>query len=323
MLPFQSAPTGTPISHSDLAALARFTGRDPVDASIRAVAERPTAPLAVRIFSDLHFEFPSNVWDCFARLPDESDADARHVPLADVIVVAGDVNTPGTEALEWLSRTFFDFQVVYVPGNHDFYVPSGPVPPGEGPRPTYLETVDRLRERASRLGNVYVLVDSQVVIRGVRFVGGTLWTDLRLGTSSRSEAYATARRGMNDYRHILRKASGRHRHVRPEDTAALHRATVAYLDGALAVPHDGPTVVVTHHAPSPRSLDTPWLDLRHCYASNIEWLVEKHGPVLWVHGHLHCHSDYRVGRTRVVANPRGHKEELATSGFVQDLVVHV
>ncbi|MEN9544544.1 MAG: hypothetical protein RLZZ598_1377, partial [Pseudomonadota bacterium] len=27
---------------------------------------------------------------------------------------------------------------------------------------------------------------------------------------------------------------------------------------------------------------------------------------LWLHGHLHCRHDYRVGGTRVVSNARGH-----------------
>ena len=30
---------------------------------------------------------------------------------------------------------------------------------------------------------------------------------------------------------------------------------------------------------------------------------------LWLHGHLHCCHDYRVGRCRVVANPMGYAEK--------------
>jgi hypothetical protein len=30
-------------------------------------------------------------------------------------------------------------------------------------------------------------------------------------------------------------------------------------------------------------------------------------PRLWVHGHTHSSHDYRVGRCRVVCNPRGYQ----------------
>jgi hypothetical protein len=40
-----------------------------------------------------------------------------------------------------------------------------------------------------------------------------------------------------------------------------------------------------------------------------------------VHGHVHRRADYRVGRTRVVCNARGHVEE--RTDFVTNLVVEV
>ena len=32
----------------------------------------------------------------------------------------------------------------------------------------------------------------------------------------------------------------------------------------------------------------------------------EHGPDFWIHGHVHASRDYRVVRTRIIANPRGH-----------------
>ena len=49
------------------------------------------------------------------------------------------------------------------------------------------------------------------------------------------------------------------------------------------------------------------------YASNLEALIEARGPALWVHGHIHTSSDYRIGATRVVCNPRGYPD--IESGF--------
>ena len=93
----------------------------------------------------------------------------------------------------------------------------------------------------------------------------------------------------------------------------MHRRTRATIELALSVPHDGPTVVVTHHAPHPDSLPDPHADLRWCYASDLRDLIHARGPDLWVHGHVHAAVDYAVGPSRIVCNPRGHPEE--TTGF--------
>ena len=50
-------------------------------------------------------------------------------------------------------------------------------------------------------------------------------------------------------------------------------------------------------------------------------MIEERGPDLWVHGHVHRHSDYQVGRTRIVCNARGHMDE--KTGFIPGMVIEV
>lgn len=259
------------------------------------------------IFSDLHQEWPDNAWD-----------PALHAPRGgfDVAVVAGDVHTPLTSAIDWLADRLPGVPVVFTPGNHEFWWDRG------GDRYTLSNMADRGREMAARRG-VTLLMDDAIEIAGARFIGGTLWTDLRLGSWSWAHASASARRWMNDYRRIRRKASGRHRHIRPIETLALHRASRAFIGDALAAPHDGESVVVTHHAPHARSLWDPHADLRWCYASDLTDLFLHGSPDLWVHGHVHTRADYRVGSTRVVCNPRGHVDEESLAAFDPALVVTV
>jgi predicted phosphodiesterase len=95
----------------------------------------------------------------------------------------------------------------------------------------------------------------------------------------------------------------------------LGLADQAWLQASLATPHDGPTVVVTHFAPSLRSADpryglTPGT-AGFCNALD-DWL--DHAD-LWLHGHLHCPIDYRAGRCRVVANPLGYAAKGEQAGF--------
>jgi hypothetical protein len=59
-----------------------------------------------------------------------------------------------------------------------------------------------------------------------------------------------AQRTLADYRLIEYEGT----RLLPSDTLAFQETAVAWLDQTLAEPHDGPTVVLTHHAPSPRSI---------------------------------------------------------------------
>lgn len=109
---------------------------------------------------------------------------------------------------------------------------------------------------------------------------------------------------MVDYRRIRTGPRSRDR-IEPGEVLAMHRATRAFIKDELARPYDGPTVVVTHHAPHPASLQDPHADLAWSYASDLTDMIMDRGPDIWIHGHVHHAADYRIGRTRVVCNPRG------------------
>jgi Icc-related predicted phosphoesterase len=61
------------------------------------------------------------------------------------------------------------------------------------------------------------------------------------------------------------------------------------------------------------------------FASDLEELILRHRPVLWVHGHIHHATDYLIGATTVVCNPRGYQAESWSerSGWNEELVVEV
>ena len=56
------------------------------------------------------------------------------------------------------------------------------------------------------------------------------------------------------------------------------------------------------------------------YASDLEEVIERLQPALRVHGHVHWAVDFRIGRARVLANPRGYDGEEAKD-FVPDPTV--
>ena len=94
----------------------------------------------------------------------------------------------------------------------------------------------------------------------------------------------------------------------PVDAQKLHNESLAFLEDAFAEPFDGPTVVVTHHAPSRLSIhkDFGGDRLNAAFASELDSLIARWQPHLWIHGHVHRSCDYSTGKTRVVCNPRGY-----------------
>jgi len=212
---------------------------------------------------------------------------------ADAVVLAGDIARP-REAVAWAAG--FPKPVLYVPGNHEFYGGS------------IAGTVAELKRLCTGTG-IRVLDNDDVIIAGVRFLGTTLWTDFMLfgEGEKRAAAMSKSQRFMRDFTSI-RIGEAAQEPFTPAASAALFKIHAGWLKRKLSEPHDGPTVVITHHAPSRKSIHPRFADslLNACFVSDAERLVESSGARLWVHGHTHDSFDYQVNRTRVVCNPRGY-----------------
>ncbi len=216
----------------------------------------------------------------------------RPLTDADVVVLAGDIGPPRLAAA-WALR--FDKPVLYVLGNHEFYG-------------------SRIDDTAAELAQlcagtqVQVLDDGEAVIGGVRFLGSTLWTDFRLQGDGEAKQLAVdaALRFMRDFNRI--RSGGGSALFTPADAAARFTRHAAWLDAKLDTSHAGPTVVITHHAPSPRSIHPRFAGsaLNACFVSDAGHLVGAARARWWIHGHTHDSFDYELHGTRVVCNPRGY-----------------
>lgn len=251
--------------------------------------------MRIQILSDLHLE----------RHPDwRADPD----PRADVLVLAGDIGSyqkgsrlteadafglsrfaPGTPGAPWR-------RVLYVPGNHEY----------DGLE--HAPTRERLRALCERLGIVWL--DGQTrVLDGVRFVGTTLWSDFA--------ALGDIPRAMRAADWYLSKNTTR-RDDRPllaADLREMAQDCQRWLRARLAEPWDGPTVVVTHFAPSLACAD-PRYGLAPGTAGFCNALDELLARAdLWIHGHLHCPIDLTVRGCRIVANPLGYAHKGEQAGF--------
>lgn len=259
--------------------------------------------------SDLHLEFADIV------LKNEQNADV--LVLAGDILIAQDMYdhahmeygpyTAGAVAnlgrrqasamkfRDFIQRCAAEFpQVIAIAGNHEFY------------NGRWVLNIQTLRTEWSKFPNVHFLERDMVDINGIRFVGGTLWTNMNGGDPLTMHAVNDM---MNDYKVIRHDELGYTR-LRPAHTVSRHCETIDYFKIAVDLAKDRTVVVVSHHAPTFNSVHPRFRHetlMNGAYASNLsEFILDRPQIKMWFHGHMHNGVDYMVGDTRVLANPRGY-----------------
>jgi predicted phosphodiesterase len=212
---------------------------------------------------------------------------------ADVVVLAGDIARPA-DAVAWALG--IGKPVLYVPGNHEFYGRS-------------VEATLAALRRQCRGTQVHLLDDDELVVQGVRFLGTTLWTDFLLfgEGQARDAAECEATGFIHDFSRIF-VDEALQQPFTPKHSADRFKRHAAWLQDRLAQRHNGPTVVITHHAPSTHSIHPRFEGsmLNACFVSDLHRLLDGERVELWIHGHTHDSFDYEINGTRVVCNPRGY-----------------
>ncbi len=263
------------------------------------------------IVSDIHL----------SRLPGMTLSPPFPVPDADICIVAGDTASEVSTAIDYfLTDVEPIMPVVMTLGNHEYVG----------------LTIDKAIERAKRRAagsNIHILENESLVLDGVRFVGATLWTDFEVDTGDDAELPVEYRleiakreipRCIGDYTDIKSSVT-EGMPLTPDETISRHKVSRAFIEQELASPFNGRTVVLTHHAPLPRSLDNRFAGnvSNAAYASDLAALIADGKPDYWIHGHVHQHFDYHEGRTRIISNPRGFSSDRPSAGFDPAMVITI
>ena len=281
--------------------------------------------MKIQLLSDLHLEAHPH----FAPEP---------APGADVLVLAGDIGSyqqGGQLSDEDFGLARFAPQaaggrwptpVLFVPGNHEYDAQD------------FDEAHQRLRNTCERLGIAW-LERETLVLAGVRFVGTTLWSDFDAlaeheGTEDLTRQLRLRDKAYRAANFYLRKTGGT-RNGEPFLAEAMRDQALLcqqWLAQALAVPFAGPTVAVTHFAPSLLSADPRYglVPGTAGFCNALDGLLPR--ASLWLHGHLHAPSDYTVRgesgdgspwQCRVVANPLGYARKGEQASFQPRCVIAV
>ena len=216
--------------------------------------------------------------------------------------IPADAMKPGrNQGAAYKYREFFQHvsaeydHVVYLAGNHEFY------------HGRFPDAYDWLREEMKNYSNIHFLDKEQVEIDGITFVGGTLWTDMNKNDPTTLQLIEGM---MNDFR-IIRNSQRNYGRFAPLDAVVHHRETLEYIKSVVDSDASKKYVVVGHHAPSSLSIHETYKNdyyMNGGYYSDLsEFILDRPQIALWTHGHMHNPSDYMMGDTRIVCNPRGYK----------------
>jgi len=269
--------------------------------------------MKISICSDIHLEF--------------GPIELKNTNGADVLVLSGDIcvskdlyefdesakelgtSFPKSDAYHsFFQNCCKEFKhVIYVAGNHEHY------------HGDYATTMSNLKEQLGYLVNLHVLDKESVVLDGVPFFGGTLWTDMNKEDAKTMNQISYL---MNDFRIIqnsnkttsFKDTKGnfqqRYSKFSPEDCVEDHKAFLKVIDDTITSNPTGTFVVVGQHAPSKQSVKPGYekdLIVGGAYSSDLDEFILSHPQIkVWVHGHTHDKFDYMIGSTRIVSNARGY-----------------
>lgn len=132
---------------------------------------------------------------------------------------------------------------------------------------------------------------------GINFLGGCLWVDY-----SQKGLCMVAK--MKEYTDI---SVSRRSLFTPDIATYQHILLKEHIKNNIS--DSNKNVIITHFPPSYRSCDEQYekYPISCHYATEMDDFVETLGADAWIHGHSQLSYDYRIGNTRVVANPLSDK----------------
>ena len=258
----------------------------------------------VYLVSDLHVEFMlrgrTNV-DIFTH--EEILSEVVTPDCEGILIVAGDLGV-GIEmvrrALYVLSTWFY--QVIYVPGNHEYYGGS-------------IKLVD-IELKKIKLANVFIATNKgkyTKIIDDTLFIARPLWANIP------SHAEVTVGNVMNDFKYIQELTI---------DTCnkLYHKQANEIVDKVIDRHLPTRKIVVTHFGPAEETIHPIYGNFKenlinHYFNGNLGPVIKDFKDTTWVFGHTHSSVDVTIGTTRCVSNPYGYYRREVNPEFKKDFTI--
>lgn len=250
--------------------------------------------MKIQILSDLHLEF-------FKTLRKAKEFLETLVCDCDMVCLAGDITTcnQAQDHLLLLSKVFKGKDIVYIPGNHEYYNSSK------------LMTDITLRDNSKKCG-IHFLENDYYVKDDCVIVGACSWHENYVKRSSGH---------LNDFRLIedLRKS--------PLSAVSWGNSSYLYFDSVMGMGQlrDKKVICMTHNAPlyQHTPLEYKGNELNIYFTNDWSGLIKKHDIKLWISGHLHGSVNFKKYGTQFIENSYGYVNHSENETFIKHLVVDV
>lgn len=234
----------------------------------------------------------------------------------DVMCIAGDAGEPITNIvlLTQLLLEFPKLEIVYVPGNHDFYGMN----------------IDRALEEYIwadySLDRLHLLTGYQYSAweyNDFVFIGGTLWTDFCKG---KPHVMNKIQKGLHDYDEIM---SGKDRKlITTNRIFNEHNTQKKFIFKYLNKYSNKRRIVVTHHKPYLKDCITEGLTYGYEVDMTSDLNECTNLPEVWISGHTHIsewkEKSFEHGSVLFVSNQFGYpSEDPAQTGFHKDCIIEL
>lgn len=263
--------------------------------------------ISLRILSDIHLEFKP-------KIPDAIDKFILPINASKNIVgLLGDIGCPFQplykEFIEKISKKYD--HVFLLTGNHEYYN----YPESEsaniideteyGARIYNMNDIDsHINTILKQYPNVTFLNNTYKHLYGYRFLGTTLWSDVKESNIN----YIS--KSLTDYKRIYINNNL----ITVSDTNDLHQKAIRWLNKELNNSYE-PTIIFTHHSPLINTIETPTAHPiyrksknKEAFESNLARLMRP--PVkFWGFGHTHFTTKFVFNDVVVSSNQLGYKHE--------------
>ena len=238
--------------------------------------------MKIRYMSDLHLEFLP------VPLPADYFRQIRPGP-DEVCILAGDIGDPYSpnylQLMRYMEASFK--RTFVIAGNHEYYNNGTSV----------AATTAYLVVLFEQFTNVRFLNNAAEVYEGFCFVGTTLWSHI-----------ADPRYCINDVRQI-----------QGLDVAAYNQLNATCVEFLRSVAHER-VVVITHHLPSRRLIDSQYLEGRFApynqwFYCDLDEFIMAGRVAAWFYGHTHTATTAVLDGVPFFCNPIGYPRENAVVDF--------
>jgi predicted phosphodiesterase len=239
----------------------------------------------IQVVSDLHIEYIKNM----VKVEDFI------TPKSSILVLAGDIGSLYRfdqlfNFLKDLSKLFK--YILYVPGNHEFYMLSNikPLP--------FRILLNRLYQMENDINNLYILNKSSVIIDDICFIGSTLWSNVP--NDFHVPKYRVRIKGFNTYLYQIN-----------------HNKDKEFIEKTLQFcqKKNIKSCVITHYPPLKKCLGKSHQNdkFKFLYYNNLDNFFTKYKINCWIYGHVHYNQSFVFNNCICFSNQLGRVRDNITN----------